>query len=145
MSLGLVFLDEYANSFNRHCPPEIRSNVIRYGYYWEDVTRALPRDLGLKQLHVMFEHQDFTSFVDVFKYVCDNLDKQYLVIRKARKELFAWDISGERGCVINLDLNRCDELVDWTVNEPALLPYHPHSNLALGPLSRNPRWGWAPD
>jgi len=126
-SLGLVFLEDYAKSFKRHCPPEFRANFIRHGKYWENAAQKLPMEVGLKQLHEMFETGDFESFVDVFKFVCDDMDKQYLEIRRARKELFAWDVSDNTGCEIDLELLRCDEIVDWSVNEPVLFPHRPTS------------------
>ncbi len=120
MSLGLVFLDDYAKSFQRHSPPEFRAKIIRESQFWEKVRKELPREQGLRKLYAMFESQDFSSFVEVFKFVCDDLDSQYLEIRRARKELFVGDIEDGRGCEIDLELSRCDEMVDWTVNEPNL-------------------------
>ena len=82
MSLGLVFLDEYAKSFQRHSPPEFRAKIIRQSQFWAKVREELPREHGLTRLHQMFESQDFTSFVEVFRFVCDDLDAQYLESEK---------------------------------------------------------------
>lgn len=103
----------------------------------------MPREQGLKKLHKMFESQDFTSFVEVFNFVCDDLDAQYLEIRRARKELFAWDIEIDKGCEIDLGLNRCDEMVDWAVNEPTLFPERPWVDCFFYPSGNiNSGWGW---
>jgi hypothetical protein len=140
MSLGLVFLDEYAKSFQRHSPPEFRAKIIRQSQVWAKDREELPREQGLTRLHQMFESQDFTSFVEVFRFVCDDLDAQYLEIRKARRELFAWDIEDDKGCEIDLELNRCDEMVDWAVNEPVVFPQRlPETcEYSFG----NFGWGW---
>jgi hypothetical protein len=85
----------------------------------------------------MFEQEDFEEFTAVFKMVCDDLDKQYLEIRKARRELFQWDISDDVEVEIDIDLqlSRRDEMVNWDVNEPDLAP-------ALDPSRRRSnKWG----
>ncbi|PMD18626.1 hypothetical protein NA56DRAFT_726726, partial [Hyaloscypha hepaticicola] len=145
MSLGLVFLDEYAKSFQRHSPPAFRANLLRQSRYWEKLRKEMPREQGWRKLHEMFESQDATSFVEVFKFVCDDLDAQYLEIRKARRELFAWDIEDDKGCEIDLKLNRCDEMVDWTVNEPILFPERPRVHCLYPRRRRNFGWGWGND
>ena len=56
------------------------------------------------------------------------------------RELFAWDIEDDKGCEIDLEPNRCDEMVDWAVNEPVVFPQClPEScEYSFG----NFGWGW---
>jgi hypothetical protein len=70
------------------------------------------------------------------------LDAQYLEIGNARKELFAWDISDDKGCEIELERYRCDEMVDWSVNEPPLLPQVPPIQFKWSFNDINSGWGW---
>jgi hypothetical protein len=53
------------------------------------------------------------------------MDRQFFQTRKFRKALFDFDPTNDkdRGCDIDLELWRCDEMVDWTVNEPVLNPH----------------------
>jgi hypothetical protein len=48
------------------------------------------------------------------------MDSQYLEIRQARKALFYYDDG--RGHPIDLELGRCDEIIDWGVCEPDTEP-----------------------
>ncbi|KAH8790696.1 hypothetical protein BGZ57DRAFT_962174 [Hyaloscypha finlandica] len=61
------------------------------------------------------------TFFQLFKLAVNNMDKQYLVIRKARKELFDCDDDAyER--VIDPEPWKCDEMVKWELEEPDMKP-----------------------
>ena len=53
-----------------------------------------------------------------------DMDTQWLTIREARKNLFIYDLT-DKGCNINEELWRCDELVNWSVDEPNMFPRKP--------------------
>jgi hypothetical protein len=61
--------------------------------------------------------KSFQPFFDLYKLAVDELDAQFLKIRQARKSLFDHDL-GDWECDIDLGLGHCDEMIDWTVNEP---------------------------
>ncbi len=59
-------------------------------------------------------------YIEAFKEVIDDMDSQYFQIRKARLGLFDFDIDGMPTCDIDLEKARCDEMVDWKVQEPEI-------------------------
>lgn len=59
----------------------------------------------------------FCDFRRMFKTALDDMDLQYLEIRQARKALFDYDGAGDSH-FIDLELERCDEMIDWSVCEP---------------------------
>lgn len=70
-------------------------------------------------------HPDFDTFVTLFRQCVDDCDAQYLEIRNARKALFDWDIT-PKSSSISTEAWRCDEMVDWEVNEaPFEVPEKP--------------------
>jgi hypothetical protein len=59
-------------------------------------------------------------YIEAFKELVDDMDSQYLQIRKARLGLFDFDIDGMPACDIDLEKVRCDEMVDWRIQEPQI-------------------------
>ncbi|EPE33610.1 hypothetical protein GLAREA_06623 [Glarea lozoyensis ATCC 20868] len=67
------------------------------------------------------ENENFDIFCSNYKAAVDDLDQQCLEIRNARKCLFEHDLT-DRECDIDLELSRCDDMIDWDVVEPDLCP-----------------------
>ncbi|KAH6680864.1 hypothetical protein B0J14DRAFT_274594 [Halenospora varia] len=76
----------------------------------------------MRQLKDITEHQCYNEFVDLFIEAFEDMDTQWLEIREARKDLFKLDILNQPECSIDLGLWRCDERVNWCVNEPDMSP-----------------------
>jgi hypothetical protein len=123
-AVALDLLEEYANSFTRHLDFRTKAFFRIHQHQLDYVFNQRPREMALQQLKQMFVQCDFEDFKAVFKKACDDLDQQYLEIRMARRELFFWDISEDRGVDIDFDLQlgRCDEMINWDLNEPELSP-----------------------
>jgi hypothetical protein len=64
-------------------------------------------------------YPDFSTFVPLFRQCVDDCDTQYLAIRKARKALFDWDNTSNI-TDISPEAWRCDEMVNWDVNEASM-------------------------
>lgn len=124
-STGMVLVEEYANSFVRDAPWTTQVNIRRIQQEYGLSYSTLPRELLLHQLGKAFESKgcwkSLDKFLQLFKLVVDDMDKQLLEIRKARKELFDMDFE-DFGHDIDLELWRCDEMIDWNVSEPRLEP-----------------------
>lgn len=124
-STGMVLVEEYAKSFVRDAPWTTQVNIRRIQHEYDLSYSTLPRELLLHQLGKAFESKgcwkSLDRFLELFKLVVDDMDKQLLEIRKARKELFDMDFE-DFGHDIDLELWRCDEMIDWTVSEPILEP-----------------------
>jgi hypothetical protein len=122
---GLVLLLEYAWSFERDVPSYIRHYVLARKSHLEYGHSIMKREKLVEHLVGGLEHPlsfRYTyKYVEWFKEALDDMDKQYLEIRAARRALFDYDIK-EPGCNIDLELWRCDEMINWEVNEPMLCP-----------------------
>ncbi|KAN0098368.1 hypothetical protein V8E51_014031 [Hyaloscypha variabilis] len=126
----LLFLEDYAKSFVRDVPPYIRVKIRRQQLRFDLIYAPLEREVLMKKklsdaLNLDILRIRPMPWKNWFKAAVDDMDKQYLRIRKFRKELFEFDpaCDQDRGCGIDLELWRCDEMVDWTVNEPVLNPH----------------------
>ncbi|KAE8447264.1 hypothetical protein EG329_010958 [Mollisiaceae sp. DMI_Dod_QoI] len=129
---SLVLLENYANSFDRESPGitenYIRSMQCSYDAFYASTERgALLGKLG-KALEAAsgiggtyLRETVFLDFAKTFKLLVDNMDTQYFEIRSARKMLYRND-DIDYPSHIDFELWRCDELIDWTLNEPFLGP-----------------------
>jgi hypothetical protein len=124
LAVAMELLEDYAQAFSRHLDFKTKARFRLCKHKLDSIFNRRPRERALDQLHAMFEQNDFQDFTAVFKMVCNDLDKQLLEIRKARRELFRWDVSDDLEVEIDIDLqlSRCDEMVNWDVNEPGLTP-----------------------
>lgn len=57
------------------------------------------------------------SQIVIARSMIDDLDRQYLKIRAARKKHFIWDVLGDWMCKIDAEEWRDDEMVNWKINE----------------------------
>lgn len=116
----MSLLEDYAKSFERDMPLSVKILIREQKRRFESYYDCLPRDQALKRLGTMLLHRDWREFVHYFKIAVDNMDTQYLEIRASRKESFKHDLGAldQRGCDIDLEMNRCDEMVDWSIKEP---------------------------
>ena len=119
-----LLLEDFAKSFNRDMPAMTRYHIRSCQRKFNLSYSTQPREVLLKQISDCLEDQYSSTgddFVKWFKAAMDDMDSQYLQIRASRKALFDHD-TGNWGCDLDLELWRCDEMVDWGVNEPELQP-----------------------
>lgn len=126
----MVFLEEYAASFVRDIPMSTRLTIRQNQRHFNFLYESMEREVLVKKLSevVLDMEQHMVNelpWKTWFMTAVDDMDKQYLEIRKARKELFDFDRADDEayGCDIDLELWKCDEMIDWTVDEPKLEPY----------------------
>ncbi|KAG4434874.1 hypothetical protein IFR05_009634 [Cadophora sp. M221] len=121
----------------------VRRERSRFEYLYENGMR----EVAIGKLRVTLEHRPVkkygvpfvpSRFVEVgddgalapawaarVREAVDDMDRQYLAIRKARRELFDADsdLEGDVGCEgFEIEDWLCDEMVDWGVSEPAMGP-----------------------
>ena len=85
--------------------------LVRQVNDWLDQLRLVTGDT------TWFERSDLESFFKCYRQAVDELDAHFLQIRKTRKAIFDYDLN-DPGCEIDLGFGRCDEMIDWIVNEP---------------------------
>jgi hypothetical protein len=116
---AVVHLEDYAKAFARDVPPSIRYAIRLVQSRFDvlspcgDLVKPVSKLLG--QLQISSDGQ--REFFRRYRKAVDALDKRFLQIRQARKDLFDYDIDNPE-CDIDLELGRCDEMIDWTVDEP---------------------------
>ncbi|KAE9373640.1 hypothetical protein N431DRAFT_465918 [Stipitochalara longipes BDJ] len=124
----LLNLEDYAKSFVRDVPYDIRFQIRKQQRKFDLIYASLEREVLMRKLSEALEIDRPTThplaWKTWFMAAVDDMDKQYLEIRKARKELFDYDPANDQnhGCDIDLELWRCDEMIDWTVDKPQLKP-----------------------
>jgi hypothetical protein len=123
---ALLLLEDYAQSFVRDVPLATRINIRKRQTKFDCAYAFLERETLLKRLSSILVNDNVKitgsgKFFELFRLAVDNMDKQYLVIRKARKELFDCDDDTyER--IVDPELWKCDEMVNWELEEPGMKP-----------------------
>jgi hypothetical protein len=97
------FLEGYVQAFSRELDIRTRARFRLCQHQLDNSFNGLPRERALDQLNAMFKLGDCEDFTAVFKRVCDDLDKQYLEIRKARWESLQWGVSDDLEVEIEID------------------------------------------
>ncbi|KAF7909378.1 uncharacterized protein EAF01_003096 [Botrytis porri] len=126
---AILLLERYVQALQRDFPyaDQIKHRLNRQGQ--TSVYNNLPRNDLMRQVIDAFDAMTWAFFVDCFKRMVDDLDKQFMEMREARKKLFEDDKTSDIGCDIELDSNLCIEMIDWTRDEPK-----------FGPISNDPEW-----
>ncbi|ESZ94280.1 hypothetical protein SBOR_5348 [Sclerotinia borealis F-4128] len=119
---GVVLLESYEKALQRDISFTERVKQRCCAYENAPFYSALPRNILIKQTNDAFDARNYQQCADTFKKAVDDMDTQYLQIRKARKALFEADITPDASCNIDLELWRVDEMIDWSVNEPEMYP-----------------------
>jgi hypothetical protein len=116
---ALVLLEDYAKTFERDMPLEVRKVIRKQARYFQNIYSSMDAQLKLRALDILFEEEDLEGFIQLFKESFDLLDKRFLAIIASRKALFRSDIT-QRCCDIDPGISNCEERVDWEVNEPGI-------------------------
>ncbi|TGO35252.1 hypothetical protein BHYA_0165g00240 [Botrytis hyacinthi] len=117
---AILLLERYQQALQRDFPYadqiKHRANRQRDTSFYNN----LPRNVLMRQATDAFDGMNWAFFASCFKRMVDDLDKQFMEMRKARKKLFEDDQSLDIGCEIELDSKLCTEMVDWTKDEPII-------------------------
>ncbi|TGO31913.1 hypothetical protein BHYA_0382g00060 [Botrytis hyacinthi] len=110
----LVWLENYAESFDRDLTTGTKVAICRLNGQYEKRFELLPREIAIKKCTNAYRGGDVEGFVANFKCAVNDMDTQYLAIRNARKRLFEWDLKGS-GHTAEIDVEpiRCDEKIAW--------------------------------
>ena len=140
-----MVLEDYARAFARDMPEYLRIDIRSNKRAFESGYSILCLNRIIDHLGLLLENgytTDAQEYNQYFKFAVDELDKQYLQMRAARKALFEHDI-GDWGCELDLQLSLADEMIDWTVNEPKMTP----QNMPEGwdPAQNQQDGGWETD
>ncbi|KAN0098364.1 hypothetical protein V8E51_014027 [Hyaloscypha variabilis] len=122
-----VLLDHYTSSFQRDMPFQIQVNFKKQQKLFSGFYFQRDREGALADLNRLIEMGACDDFVSAFRCAFDHMETQRREIRDARKGLFAFDFVNDRQTEIDPEPNRCDDFVDFSVNEPicGVDPPHP--------------------
>lgn len=115
---ALVLLAQYAATFHRDYPFEIKTQIRNYQHVFNDMYAVKECNVSLSRLGALVDSGNFRTFTEDFRATCDAFDAQFLSIVKARKLLFKYDGLDRSSWVIDPELSRCDEPVKREVDEP---------------------------
>lgn len=122
----LLFLEDYAATFVRDVPSHTKFHIRKEKDEFDFAYSILEREITMKMLRNVHGLQNMVyatrEWRKWFKSAVDDMDRQYLAIRKARKALLDFDGDDDFGCDIDLELWRCDEMIDWGSTERILHP-----------------------
>jgi len=124
---GLLILEDYNGALKqRDLPEETRINTVCDNLQEQSEAQydRLPCENAMRDLQLSWKARDCEGCCEKFKKAFDKMDKQYMDIRKARKELFKWDFLHMPG--IEIDINSpavlIDESINWDADELELFP-----------------------
>jgi hypothetical protein len=122
----LVHLEDYNDALRRssnNMPFDLRVHRKRHQQLFQEHYGTLPAESAIGQLNENITATSRRRFFELFRVAFDDLDRQYLEIVRARKQLYKWDTLNEPGCGIWADdTSLCSEIVNWDVLEPELGP-----------------------
>jgi hypothetical protein len=124
----IMYLEDYAATFVRDVPSYTKFHIRKEKEEFDFAYSTLEREMTMAMLYniqalrsMVYATREWRKW---FKGAVDDMDKQYLAIRKARKALLDFDADDDYGCDIDLELWRCDEMINWGTTEPNLHPLH---------------------
>jgi hypothetical protein len=118
LATAVILLEDYISSFERQYSLDIRAELRLKR---EEMGLSDERSRIFEQLHSMVKLKDVEGFKKCYRAATDNLDRQYLEIRAARRGIFEFDILKEPED-FNTEFSCCDEKVNWDINEPIFFP-----------------------
>ncbi|KAB8296716.1 hypothetical protein EYC80_002136 [Monilinia laxa] len=119
---ALVVLEEYAKAFNRDIPHETRKQIARVRFEYEGHYNIMEREVAIRKLQQMVVDipksldDAAVRFKELYMIAANDMQKQYLEIREARKRLFEDEVVGDVWeCPIDLQMELDDRKIDWKV------------------------------
>jgi hypothetical protein len=122
MAEGLVHLENFASTFTRDLAFQVTCNLRDRRRVFDEIYSTMPREMALKKVEMTLEMDNYEEWRGWFRTAAEDMDKQFLEIRAARRALFECDSDGHHGCDVDLETARIDEPVDWDVNERIIWP-----------------------
>lgn len=125
LSRGVVLLGDYVDAFEDHQESiKFRAFIKSRGNSSLQNYKGFLAEVAIEQINMMIDSAEYTSASDLFKTAVDSLDRQYLMVREARKGIYQFDSMKEYGSTIALNEPPplCDEMVAWDVDEPVFGP-----------------------
>ncbi|KAF7901754.1 uncharacterized protein EAF01_007053 [Botrytis porri] len=114
---AMLLLEDYASSFARRLERGTRLAIRKQKLLFDSRYDALPREQLLRSCEMAYEKQWWNRFVDNYKKAVNDMDTQYLAIREARRELYAWDLpSTVRETAFMPSV--LDGMIGWDTYEP---------------------------
>ena len=114
---ALILIEDYAKTWERDMPLEVRKIIRDNGQQFEGIYMQTCTYQSLRFLNFAFEMGDLEACIDTFKKIFVALDNNYRAIMKARNFLFKWDVTG-RCCKLEVENKTYKEKIDWDVDEP---------------------------
>lgn len=109
---GTMALGSFAAAAQRAVPRDIQLISRLHLDYFDDLYKELERDKKLVDVKMGLQMEDAPFWYMDFLEVAGDMHKQYLSIRKARKELFDCDRPGiDHGCELDIEAWRRDERI----------------------------------
>ncbi|KAL2067919.1 hypothetical protein VTL71DRAFT_16017 [Oculimacula yallundae] len=116
-------LERYAKAFPRDMTPEVELIILLHKKHYDKDYIRLEREKALDSVSSAVELKQWGLWDEHFHTAARDMDEQYLEIRKFRRGLFAGDtIGADPGCAIDIKAWRCDEKIDWDVDELEMGP-----------------------
>ena len=116
---AMVLVEEYVESFKRDVPMEMKAEIRQHQTLFDSFCSGSCVTALVWRLREAFEIYNLTTFVVLY---VNELDRDYLLILKLRKELFKRDdLSMKKvGCDIDPEFSRSEDHIKWSVNEPEI-------------------------
>lgn len=115
---ALLHFERYAKSFQRHVPPETAFEIRKQGKHFTNLYEGMRREQAMDHMQQDLDTYNFDRFMSSFKVAVDDMDEQFTEIRKARSELFKFDVL-PTAC--NVDVEKFGwpygDKVDWEEDE----------------------------
>ncbi|KAH7305632.1 hypothetical protein BKA65DRAFT_578488 [Rhexocercosporidium sp. MPI-PUGE-AT-0058] len=116
-AMCLIRLDDYAQTFIRDSPDEIRLSLRRYDWIIKRLYADLPRERHIRNVQSAYDLEDFIKFRESLCLAAKDMYDQWLEIRQARLKLIDFDWHSEQtGCEIDLEFWRDDEPFPISIN-----------------------------
>lgn len=115
---ALILLERYADSFDRELSFKFQVDIENRTDNISRMYESVPRGELMINLREAYQLREFKQFIQWFQEAVDDMDRQLMKIREARKGLYEWDSEGQ-SAVIEVDYREFDA-VNWDVDEPDL-------------------------
>jgi hypothetical protein len=110
---ALVLPKQSAEAFPRDVTPEGAIRIKEMQRNFDSIYSST--GTALKELNHSLDAWEFENFHSQFIALYKTLERRFLRMRQARKNLFKMDVCNEWECDIDLGLTWCDEEVDFVV------------------------------
>lgn len=112
-------LEAYVATFSRDLSPDVRVLVRLYQHKFHAWNKDLERDQALTRMSKALRNEDWMQWYHRARKAAADMEKQYIEICKACREIFDGDMSSaDPGCELDIEAWRFDEQIKGGVDEP---------------------------